>query len=180
MERHSCLMLLGDSIICCGFIIICCGFITLHNLETLPLPVKGFKLWPILGTQGNWAVRIPLRATPVTRGIRFIMVISEDPWQSHMLPSVRQCSFHYLFKRLRSVPHRGSNPDRPHARRTIYTKPPRNRQTPRARVDSCKCTLDRYLHLWLIWVGRCERFVCVLKTYSYWYIITRVNDWSGF
>ena len=152
MERHSCLMLLGDSIICCGFIIICCGFITLHNLETLPLPVKGFKFWPILGTQGNWAVRIPLRATPVTRGIRFIMVISEDPWHSHMLPSVRQCSFYYLFKRLRSVPHRGSNPDRPHARRTIYTKPPRNRQTPRARVDSCKCTLDRYLYLWLIYV----------------------------
>ena len=34
-------------------------------------------------------------------GHPFIMVISEDPWQSHLLPSVWQC--HYLFLRLRSV-----------------------------------------------------------------------------
>ena len=28
------------------------------HMETSPLPVKGFKSWPILGTHCNWAVRI--------------------------------------------------------------------------------------------------------------------------
>ena len=31
----------------------------------------------------------------------FRMVISEDPWHSHILPSVKQRSCHYLFLRLR-------------------------------------------------------------------------------
>ena len=31
------------------------------------------------------------------------MVISEDPWHSHLLPSIWQSSCHYLFLRLRSV-----------------------------------------------------------------------------
>ena len=30
-------------------------------------------------------------------GHPFIMVISEDPWHSHLLPSVKQWKFHYLF-----------------------------------------------------------------------------------
>ena len=33
----------------------------------------------------------------VTRGIRNNVIISEDPWHSHLLPSVWQCSCHYLF-----------------------------------------------------------------------------------
>ena len=33
----------------------------------------------------------------------FKMVISEDPWHSHLLPSVWQWSCHYLFLRLWSV-----------------------------------------------------------------------------
>ena len=36
-------------------------------------------------------------------GLLFIMVISEDPWHSQLLPSVWQWSYHYLFLRLRSV-----------------------------------------------------------------------------
>ena len=36
-------------------------------------------------------------------GLPFIMVISEDPWHSHMLPSVWQWSWHKLFLWLRSV-----------------------------------------------------------------------------
>ena len=36
-------------------------------------------------------------------GHPFKMVISEDPWHSHLLPSVWQCSCHYLLYRLRSV-----------------------------------------------------------------------------
>ena len=34
----------------------------------------------------------------------FIMVISEDPWHSHLLPSVWQWNCHYLFLRLGFVP----------------------------------------------------------------------------
>ena len=33
----------------------------------------------------------------------FLMVISEDPWHSHLLPSIWQWSCHYLFLRLGSV-----------------------------------------------------------------------------
>ena len=36
-------------------------------------------------------------------GLPFVMVISEDPWHSNLLPSVWQWSCHYLFLRLRSV-----------------------------------------------------------------------------
>ena len=36
-------------------------------------------------------------------GFPFIMVISEEPWYSHLLPSVLQWSCHYLFLRVRSV-----------------------------------------------------------------------------
>ena len=27
-------------------------------METSPLPVKGYKFWPMLGTHGHWAVRV--------------------------------------------------------------------------------------------------------------------------
>ena len=50
----------------------------------------------------------------------FIMVISEDPWHSNLLPSVWQWSCHYMFKRLRSSVASGIRaPYLPHARRTI-------------------------------------------------------------
>ena len=35
--------------------------------------------------------------------LKSFMVISEDPWHPHLLPSVMQCSCYYLFLRLRSV-----------------------------------------------------------------------------
>ena len=28
------------------------------HIETSPLPVKGFKFWPMLGSHGHWAVRV--------------------------------------------------------------------------------------------------------------------------
>ena len=38
--------------------------------EWSPLPVKGYKMWPILDTRRHWAVRVFWRATPsVTRAI---------------------------------------------------------------------------------------------------------------
>ena len=44
-------------------------------------------------------------------GLSCIMVISEEPWYSHLLPSVRQRSCHYLFFKIL---------DLPHARRTLF------------------------------------------------------------
>ena len=41
------------------------------HMEMSPLPVKGCKFWPMLVTQGHWAVRNLYLATPaVTRGFR--------------------------------------------------------------------------------------------------------------
>ena len=55
-------------------------------------------------------------------GHPFIMVISEDPWHSHLLPSVWQWSCHYLFFRIRSVATGDRKSDIPYA---IRTPPPR-------------------------------------------------------
>ena len=41
------------------------------HMHTSPLPLKGYKFWPMLGTHDHWAVRVLWRAThTVTRGIR--------------------------------------------------------------------------------------------------------------
>ena len=64
--------------------------------------MKGCKFLPMLGTYGHWAVRVLACPTYCYTGHPFIMVISEDPWHSLLMPSVKQWSCHYLFKRLRS------------------------------------------------------------------------------
>ena len=46
----------------------------------------------------------------VPHALPLIMVISEDPWHSHLLSSVWQWDCHYLFLRLRSVPTGDWNP----------------------------------------------------------------------
>ena len=63
------------------------------HLETPPLSVKRFKFWTMLGTYGYWTARDIYCDT----GHPFIMVISEDPWYSQLLPRVSQWSCHYLF-----------------------------------------------------------------------------------
>ena len=89
---------------------------------TLPLPVRGFKFWPIHSTHGHWAVRAlfffylysafmdidQLGFFSVPHLLRhgssvYIIIISEDPWHSHLLSSDWSWSCHYLFLRLRSV-----------------------------------------------------------------------------
>ena len=45
------------------------------HMETSPLPVKGCKFWPILGTHGHWAVTCH---TYSDTGLQFIMVISDE------------------------------------------------------------------------------------------------------
>ena len=48
--------------------------------------------------------------THCATGLLFITLISEDPWHSHLLPSVWQWSCHYLFSWLRSVATRDRTP----------------------------------------------------------------------
>ena len=48
------------------------------RMETLPLPVKGCKFWPVLGTHGHWAESVLSRYTECDTGHPLIMVISED------------------------------------------------------------------------------------------------------
>ena len=62
--------------------------------------------WP-LSTEGSLACH-----TYWDTGHPFIMAISEDPWNSHLLPSVWQWSCHYLFIRLRNVGARIRTPNR--------------------------------------------------------------------
>ena len=65
------------------------------HMETSLLTVNGCKFWPMLGTHGHWSVRFFLACnTYCDTGLLFIMVISEDPWHSHLLPSVWQWSCH--------------------------------------------------------------------------------------
>ena len=75
------------------------------HMETSPFPMKCCKFWHMLGTPGHGAVRVPLAChIYCDTGQPFIMVIiSEDPWYSYLLPSVWQWSCQYLFSRLRSA-----------------------------------------------------------------------------
>ena len=68
-------------------------------METSPLPVKGCKFWPMLGTHGHWACSEGSFAchTYCDMVHPFIMVISADPWHSHLLPSVKQWAVDYCF-----------------------------------------------------------------------------------
>ena len=54
----------------------------------------------------SWLLSSEVSLTGLTHcdtGLPFIMVISEDPWHSYLLPSVWHWRCHYLFLRLRPV-----------------------------------------------------------------------------
>ena len=71
------------------------------NMEISPLPVKGCKFWPMLGTHGHWAVC----HTYCDMGHPFKMVISEDLWHSLLMP-IKHLAVelsYYLFLWLKSV-----------------------------------------------------------------------------
>ena len=70
--------------------------------------------WP-LSSEGSLACH-----TYCGTGHPFITLISKDPWNSYLLPSVWQWSCSYPFLRLRFCFDRGSNLDLPHTRRTLY------------------------------------------------------------
>ena len=86
--------------------------------ETSPVPVKGCKFWPMLGTHGHWAVSVPhlLRRGPN----------HDNEPETHTLPSVWQWSCHFLFIRLRSVATGDRTPiSSTRGRRSTYTPPRR-------------------------------------------------------
>ena len=99
---------------------VCMGLIShpriYHSYGDVTITGEGLQIltyarhsWPLSG-EGSLACH-----TYCATGHPFVMVISEDPWHSHLLPSVWQWSCHYLFSRDRE-----SNPDLPHTRRTLY------------------------------------------------------------
>ena len=80
--------------------------------EGLQIFTYGRQIWP-MSSVCSLACH-----THSDMGHPFIMIISEDPWHSHQLPSVWQWNCHYLFLRLRSVADGIRTPNLPHARRT--------------------------------------------------------------
>ena len=58
-------------------------------LETTQLPVKGCKFWTVPETYGRWDDSLACY-TYCDKGHQFIVVICEEPWHSHLLPSVWQ------------------------------------------------------------------------------------------
>ena len=64
--------------------------------------IEGEELQILTNARHSWRLSFSLH-TYCDTGHPFIMVISKDPWHSHLLPSVWQWSCHYLFLRPRSV-----------------------------------------------------------------------------
>ena len=66
------------------------GDITIAG-EGLQILIHARHLWP-LTTEGSLACH-----TYNDTGHPFLMVVSEDQWHSHLMPSIWQWSYHYLF-----------------------------------------------------------------------------------
>ena len=79
--------------------------------EWLQILTHARYLWPF-SSEGSLTCH-----TYCDTGHPSIMVISEDPWHSHLLPSGRQCSCHFLFLRLMSVGAGIRSPNLPRAGR---------------------------------------------------------------
>ena len=60
--------------------------------------IYNWHSWP-LNSEGSFTCHIYCDT-----GKPFIMVISKDPWHSHLLPSVWYWICHFLFERIRSFP----------------------------------------------------------------------------
>ena len=67
------------------------------HLETSPLPVKVCKLTNARHTRPLSSEVSLLCHTYWHTGHPFIMVFFEDPWHSHLMPSIWQWNCHYLF-----------------------------------------------------------------------------------
>ena len=85
--------------------------------EGLQILTNAWHSWP-MSSEGSLRCHIYCDT-----GHPFILVISEDSWHSHLIPSAWQLNCHYLFYDLGLSSHahdKGSNPDLPHARCTLY------------------------------------------------------------
>ena len=85
------LVLLPMSLLWKMFICLFRVFRPTRYLETSPLKGCALHSWP-LSSEGSLTFH-----TYCNTGHQFIMVISVDPRHSHLLPSVRKRSSHYLF-----------------------------------------------------------------------------------
>ena len=88
------------------------GYITTTS-EGLQILTFVRHSWP-LSSEGSSACHIYCNT-----GHLFIIVISEDPWHSHLLQSIPQWSYQYLFLRLRSVAAGIRTPNLTHTRRAL-------------------------------------------------------------
>ena len=59
-----------------------------HSYGDITITSEGLQIWPMLGNYGHLAVCLLACQTYCDTGHPIIMVISEDPWHSHLLPSV--------------------------------------------------------------------------------------------
>ena len=87
---------------CFVFVFICLWFfVPLENFSRIwrrhQILTYAWYLWP-LSSEGYLSCH-----TSCDTGHPFIMVISEDPWHSHLMPIVWHWSCHYLFLRLSYV-----------------------------------------------------------------------------
>ena len=83
------------------------------HMETSPLPVKGCKFWPLLGIDGFEQWGSLTCHTHWDTGLPFKIMVIQDPWHSHLMPSVWQWD-------VTICRDWGSNPDLRHARWTLY------------------------------------------------------------
>ena len=105
-----------EDFVCLGFFVLVENFSLIY--EDVTIAVEGLQIltfarhsWPLSG-KGSLACH-----TYCDTRHPFIMIISEDPCNTHPLPSVKQRSGHYLFLPLRSVAARIRTPNLPIARR---------------------------------------------------------------
>ena len=87
----------------CFFMVFCLSREFFDHIETSPLPVKGCTFWFLRHSRPFSSEGYLACHTLCDTGDPIIMVISEDPWHSHLLPTVQQWSWHYLFYWLKSV-----------------------------------------------------------------------------
>ena len=120
------------------------------HMEMSPLPVKGCKCWPMLGTYGHWAVGFFAYHTYCDMRHPFITVISEDTWNSELMSNVWQRSCHYLFLRLIFVAVGIQTPNLPLAVPMLLSLAPSPRRGEFQWINKCISyvkSLLLYLHL---------------------------------
>ena len=87
--------------VCLQFFIPLENFSLIRRRHHCQWGVANFDLCSALMAIEQWRfLNVPHLLRP---GLPYIMIISEDPWHSQLLPSVWQWNCHYLFLRHRSV-----------------------------------------------------------------------------